>query len=75
MEVVWAYDRDHRQHPFIVLSAESLKAAGHGVTVVSGDYAPGAPYAAWNDFSMGLRLACATTPSTCGPSTSGVFAS
>jgi glycosyltransferase involved in cell wall biosynthesis len=57
MEVVWAYDRDHRQHPFIVLSALSLLEAGHGVAVVSGDYAPGAPYAAWNDFSMQRRLA------------------
>jgi glycosyltransferase involved in cell wall biosynthesis len=57
VEVVWAYDRDHRQHPFIVLSALSLIEAGHGVAVVSGDYAPGAPYAAWNDFSMQKRLA------------------
>jgi glycosyltransferase involved in cell wall biosynthesis len=56
VEVLWAYDRDHRQHPFIVLSANSLKAAGLGVTVVSGDYAPGAPYAAWNDFSMQRRF-------------------
>jgi len=56
VEVVWAYDRDHRQHPFIVLSALSLREAGHGITVVSGDYAPGAPYAAWADFSMQRRI-------------------
>lgn len=57
MRVVWAYDRDHRQHPFIVLAAQSLTEAGHNVAVVSGDYAPGAPYAAWDDFSMQRRLA------------------
>lgn len=57
MRVVWAYDRDHRQHPFIVLSALSLTEAGHSVAVVSGDHAPGAPYAAWDDFSMQRRLA------------------
>jgi hypothetical protein len=67
VRVVWAYDRDHRQHPFIVLSALSLTQAGHGVAVVSGDYAPGAPYAAWDDFSMQRRLAHWAHAASLGP--------
>jgi glycosyltransferase involved in cell wall biosynthesis len=31
--IVWMYDLDHRQHPFIRLAADTLTAAGHRVTV------------------------------------------
>jgi glycosyltransferase involved in cell wall biosynthesis len=54
--LVWAYDREHLQHPFIVLGLTSFAAEGVRATIISGDTAPpDAPYAALNGFSFAKR--------------------
>lgn len=53
--VVWAYDREHLQHPFIVMSLNSLLGAGFDALVVSADRAPGAAYASDDAFSFAVR--------------------
>ena len=55
--VIWAYDREHALHPFIVLGLKTLVEAGWSATVVSADKAArGAPYAAFDDFSFQRRV-------------------
>ena len=55
--VIWAYDREHALHPFIVLGLRTLVEAGWSATVVSADKAgKGAPYAAFDDFSFERRV-------------------
>ncbi len=54
--VVWAYDREHLLHPFIVLSLNTLADAGYAVTVVSADRASGARYHSTDDFSFADRV-------------------
>jgi glycosyltransferase involved in cell wall biosynthesis len=55
--VIWAYDREHTLHPFIVLGLKTLAEAGWSVTVVSADKAAeGAPYRSFDDFSFKRRL-------------------
>ena len=51
--VIWAYDREHTLHPFIVLGLKTLVEAGWSASVVSADKAaPGAPYASFDAFSF-----------------------
>lgn len=57
LRVVWAYDRDHLRHPFIVLGLTTLVEAGCEATVVSCDKALDAPYRSRDDFSFARRLA------------------
>ena len=55
--VIWAYDREHALHPFIVLGLKTLVEAGWSATVVSADKAAkGAPYASFDDFSFERRV-------------------
>ena len=55
--VVWAYDREHTLHPFIVLGLKTLVEAGWSATVVSADKAgDGAPYRSFDDFSFERRV-------------------
>ena len=55
--VIWAYDREHTLHPFIVLGLKTLVEAGWDATVVSADKAPkGAPYRCFDDFSFDQRV-------------------
>jgi len=55
--VIWAYDREHTLHPFIVLGLKTLVEAGWSATVVSADKAAkGAPYASFDDFSFEKRV-------------------
>ena len=54
--VIWAYDREHTLHPFIVLGLKTLVEAGWSATVVSADKAAeGAPYQSFDDFSFERR--------------------
>lgn len=56
LRLVWAYDRDHLQHPFIVLGLKSFAAEGVSATVVSSDLAPAdAPYQSRDGFSFAIR--------------------
>jgi glycosyltransferase involved in cell wall biosynthesis len=54
--VIWAYDREHLLHPFIVLGLNTLVEAGWDVTAVSADKAEGAPYRSFDDFSFERRV-------------------
>ena len=55
--VIWAYDREHTLHPFIVLGLKSLVDAGWCAAVVSADKAAeGAPYQSFDDFSFETRV-------------------
>ena len=54
--VIWAYDREHALHPFIVLGLKTLTDAGWSATVVSADKADGAPYRSYDDFSFERRV-------------------
>lgn len=55
--VIWAYDREHTLHPFIVLGLKTLVDAGWSASVVSADKAAaGAPYASYDDFSFAGRV-------------------
>ena len=55
--VIWAYDREHTLHPFIVLGLRTLVENGWGATVVSADKAArSAPYASYDDFSFERRV-------------------
>ena len=54
--LVWAYDREHLLHPFIVLGLNTLAEAGWDCTVVSADKTTGAAYSAFDDFSFETRV-------------------
>ena len=55
--VIWAYDREHLLHPFIVLGLNTLVEAGYDCTVVSADKAAdGASYTSFDDFSFARRV-------------------
>jgi len=54
--VVWAYDREHLLHPFIVMSLNTLVDAGYAVTVVSADRVVDARYQSSDDFSFAARV-------------------
>ena len=55
--VIWAYDREHTLHPFIVLGLKTLVEAGWSASVVSADKAAeGAPYASYDAFSFKHRV-------------------
>jgi glycosyltransferase involved in cell wall biosynthesis len=55
--VIWAYDREHTLHPFIVLGLKTLVEAGWHATVVSADKAAeGAPYRSFDAFSFERRV-------------------
>ena len=54
--VIWAYDREHLLHPFIVMGLNTLAAAGWEVTVVSADKAASAAYRAYDAFSFARRV-------------------
>ena len=54
--VIWAYDREHTLHPFIVLGLKTLVEAGWSATVVSADKGPkSASYASVDAFSFDTR--------------------
>ncbi len=54
--VIWAYDREHLLHPFIVMGLNTLADAGYEVTSVSADKAgEGAGYRSFDDFSFETR--------------------
>jgi|GEM_PF-3317727 len=56
LRLVWAYDREHLQHPFIVLGLKSFAAEGVRATIVSADNAPAETlYEAINAFSFARR--------------------
>jgi glycosyltransferase involved in cell wall biosynthesis len=56
LRLVWAYDRPHLQHPFIVLGLNSFVHAGIDTTVVSSDKAmPDARYDSQDAFSFSDR--------------------
>ena len=54
--VIWAYDREHLLHPFIVMGVNTLIDAGYDVTVVSADRAENARYRSTDDFSFAARV-------------------
>ena len=55
--VIWAYDREHTLHPFIVLGLKTLVEAGWTAAVVSADKAARrAPYQSFDDFSFERRV-------------------
>lgn len=54
--VIWAYDREHTLHPFIVLGLNTLVEAGWIATVVSADKAKDAPYRSYASFSFEKRV-------------------
>ena len=54
--VIWAYDREHLLHPFIVMGLNTLAGAGWDVTVVSADRAEGAAYRSFDAFSFERRV-------------------
>lgn len=54
--VIWAYDREHTLHPFIVLGLNSLTQAGWTCTVVSADKAKDAAYQSYASFSFEKRV-------------------
>ena len=55
--IVWAYDREHLLHPFIVLGLNTLVEAGFECAVVSADKAgAGAGYVSYDDFSFAGRV-------------------
>jgi glycosyltransferase involved in cell wall biosynthesis len=54
--VIWAYDREHLLHPFIVMGLNTLAEAGWDVTVVSADKALGAAYRSFDAFSFERRV-------------------
>jgi glycosyltransferase involved in cell wall biosynthesis len=56
LRVVWAYDRNHLQHPFIVLGLNTLVEAGCEATIVSCDKAAAVPYRSRDEFSFATRL-------------------
>ncbi len=56
LRVIWAYDREHTLHPFIVLGLNTLAEAGFEATVVSADKAEGAAYRSFDDFSFAERV-------------------
>lgn len=53
--IVWAYDREHLLHPFIVLGLNALVDAGYDVTVVAADKAKGARWRSFASFSTAER--------------------
>ncbi len=55
MNIVWAYDREHLQHPFIGIGIETLRDAGHEVTVVAADKAEHADYPSRDAFHFRER--------------------
>ena len=54
--VIWAYDREHLLHPFIVMGLNTLAEAGWDATVVSADRAEGAAYRSFDAFSFERRV-------------------
>ena len=54
--VIWAYDREHMLHPFIVMGLNTLVDAGFEATVVSADKAKGARYRSYDAFSFAKRV-------------------
>jgi glycosyltransferase involved in cell wall biosynthesis len=54
--VIWAYDREHTLHPFIVLGLRTLADEGWSATVVSADKARNAPYRSYASFSFDKRI-------------------
>ena len=54
--VIWAYDREHLLHPFIVMGVNTLMDAGFDVTVISADRAENARYRSSDDFSFAARV-------------------
>ena len=54
--LVWAYDREHALHPFIVLGLNTLAENGWQATVVSADTAKGAAYRSDDGFSFERRV-------------------
>jgi glycosyltransferase involved in cell wall biosynthesis len=54
--VIWAYDREHTLHPFIVLGLKTLAEEGWSATVVSADKAKDAPYRSFASFSFEKRV-------------------
>jgi glycosyltransferase involved in cell wall biosynthesis len=56
MRVVWAYDKEHLQHPFIVLGLNALADAGYQLTMVAADKAEGERWASFDDFSAAERF-------------------
>jgi glycosyltransferase involved in cell wall biosynthesis len=56
LRLVWAYDRPHLRHPFIVLALTSFVDAGLDATIVSSDRTPAeAPYGCDDAFSFSER--------------------
>lgn len=54
--IIWAYDREHLLHPFIVLGLNTLADAGYEVTMVAADKAEGARWRSFDDFSFAKRV-------------------
>ena len=54
--IIWAYDKEHLIHPFIMLGLNSLIDAGYELTVVAADRADGARWQAFDDFSQAERF-------------------
>jgi glycosyltransferase involved in cell wall biosynthesis len=53
---IWAYDKEHLLHPFILLGLNSLIDAGWELAVVSADKAEGLRWRAYDDFSQAERF-------------------
>jgi glycosyltransferase involved in cell wall biosynthesis len=54
--VIWAYDREHLLHPFIMLGVNTLVDAGWDVTVISSDKAETSRYRSYDAFSFAQRV-------------------
>jgi glycosyltransferase involved in cell wall biosynthesis len=54
--IVWAYDREHLLHPFIVLGLNALADAGYELTMVAADKAEGARWRSFDAFSFAERV-------------------
>ena len=54
--IIWAYDREHLLHPFIVLGLNTLADAGYEPTMVAADKAQGARWRSFDDFSFAQRV-------------------
>ncbi len=53
--IVWAYDREHLQHPFIMIGLGTLSQAGHEVIVVASDLAEEKSYRSCDGYSFAKR--------------------
>ena len=54
--VVWAYEREHELHPFIVMGLNTLVNAGWDAAIVTADKAAGKPYQVFDDFCFDRRI-------------------